>query len=176
MSAVGRAYEDYFVKDVVGLVDGMFPTIARREGRAIGGLSMGGYGAVKMGLKYPEMFCSVTSHSGAVMTPLHKPETRPEQYQSQRAEYEGIFGMDWRGGGNDPVALAEKCPVGLRPAMRLDCGTGDFLLEQNRDFHAALLGMEFSHEYEEFEGEHNWAYWDLHVREAIAFHRRVLGI
>jgi len=65
-AVVGYAYEDDLIKDVVGLVDGTFPVKADRSGRAIGGLSMGGYGAVKIGLKHHEMFASVNSHSGAL--------------------------------------------------------------------------------------------------------------
>jgi S-formylglutathione hydrolase FrmB len=172
----GRAYEDHLVKDLVPFVDRVFPTIARREGRVIGGLSMGGYGAVKMALKFPEMFCSATSHSGSVMTPLHKPETRPKDLQALKPEFEAIFGQDWRGGENDPLALAKKCPITLRPALRLDCGLEDFLLDQNREFHAYLESIRFPHEYAEFPGDHAWAYWDEHVKEAIAFHGRRLHL
>src|SRR5262249_50088489 len=59
-------WEDAIVKDLVGHVDASFRTIAKREGRAINGLSMGGFGGVALGLKHPELFCSVGSHSGAV--------------------------------------------------------------------------------------------------------------
>ena len=62
----GDAYEDDLIKDVIGLVERTFPVKAERAGRAIGGLSMGGYGAVKLGLKHPELFASVNSHSGAL--------------------------------------------------------------------------------------------------------------
>src|SRR3954466_15084419 len=65
----GLHYEDDLIKDVVGLVDRTFPVKAERSGRAIGGLSMGGYGAVKLGLKHHEMFASVNSHSGALGFP-----------------------------------------------------------------------------------------------------------
>jgi S-formylglutathione hydrolase FrmB len=175
-SPAGRAYEDHLLKDVVPTVDRLFPTVARREGRVIGGLSMGGYGAVKCALKFPEMFCSATSHSGAVLTPLHKPEERPKELQPLVPEFEAVFGADWAGGPNDPRALAKKCPPHLRPALRIDCGAGDFLLPQNREFHSHLQSIPFPHEYEEFPGEHNWAYWDQHVQEAVAFHRRQLRI
>ena len=172
----GALYEDHLIKDVIPFVDRLFPTIARREGRVIGGLSMGGYGAVKLALKFPDLFCSATSHSGAVMTPLYKPETRPKDFQPMATEFEAIFGSSWRGGSSDPTALATKCPIHLRPALRIDCGTNDFLLDQNREFHACLDSLHFPHEYEEFPGEHNWAYWDIHVQDAIRFHCRVLKI
>src|SRR5215469_11269486 len=62
----GPRYEDDLIQDVVGLVDRTFPVRAERAGRAIGGLSMGGFGAVKVGLKHHEMFASANSHSGAL--------------------------------------------------------------------------------------------------------------
>src|SRR6516162_1868606 len=65
VSPGGLAYEDDLIKDVIGLIDQTFPVKAERSGRAIGGLSMGGYGAVKLGLKHHERFVSVNSHSGA---------------------------------------------------------------------------------------------------------------
>jgi putative tributyrin esterase len=174
--AVIGKYEDHIVKDVVPFVDRIFPTKADRAHRVIGGLSMGGYGAVNLALKYPQMFSAATSHSGAVMTPLHRLEERTPDAQALRGEFEFVFGKEWRGGENDSAALAEKCPKEMRPKLRLDCGTEDFLLGQNRDFHAHLEKIGYAHEYEEFPGEHNWAYWDVHIQEAIAFLRRHLGI
>ena len=62
------------------------------------------------------------------------------------------------------------------PALRIDCGLGDFLLQDNRRFHQHLEKLGIPHEYAEYPGEHNWAYWDTHVQEAIAFFARALGI
>ena len=59
-------WEDHIVQDVVGHVDRNYRTIARREGRAISGLSMGGYGGLTLGLRNPEMFISIGSTSGAL--------------------------------------------------------------------------------------------------------------
>src|SRR3954466_4241031 len=57
----GHAYEDDLLNEVIGMIDGTFPVKAERAGRAIGGLSMGGFGAVKLGLKYPDRFISVNT-------------------------------------------------------------------------------------------------------------------
>jgi putative tributyrin esterase len=59
-------WEDHIITDVINHVDWNFRTIARREGRAISGLSMGGYGAITLGLRHPEMFISIGSTSGAL--------------------------------------------------------------------------------------------------------------
>lgn len=64
-AAQGYAHETAIVQDLVGFVDKMFNTIPERGGRCIGGLSMGGYGAIKLALKHPELFCSANGHSGA---------------------------------------------------------------------------------------------------------------
>ena len=132
----GLAYEDDLLKDVIGLVDRTFPVKAERSGRAIGGLSMGGYGAVKLGLKHPEMFASVNSHSGAVGVMRD-----PKLIKDLNPEFERIFGNSPAGGPEDPIAIVERIDHGLIPALRLDCGTDDFLLEENRSFHRLLESM-----------------------------------
>src|SRR4051794_17415833 len=157
----GLAYEDDLIKDVVGLVERTFPVKAERAGRAIGGLSMGGYGAGKLGLKHHEMFASVNSHSGA----LRFLPGDPARSTGLSPEFSRIFGDKPEGGPEDPFAIVEKLDHGRIPAMRIDCGTEDFLLDQNRAFHALLEKMRIPHEYQEFPGGHNWAYWDDHVRQ-----------
>jgi len=152
----GPQYEDALVKDLVPFVDWYFPTIAAREGRALGGLSMGGYGAIKLALKHPDLFCSAVGHSGA--------------YNAFRNGDRGLKEEDC------PYLLAEKLDRSLTPALRFDCGVDDFLIAWNREFHAHLDKLGIPHEYEEFPGAHDWGYWDLHVQEALAFHYKALGI
>jgi putative tributyrin esterase len=167
----GLAYEDDLLKDVVGLIERTFPVRAERAGRAIGGLSMGGYGAVKLGLKHPEMFASVNSHSGAVGV------TRdPKLIKDLNPEFARIFGKEPKDGAEDAAAIVERVDHGRVPALRLDCGTDDFLLEENRSFHRLLESLHIPHEYQEYPGGHNWAYWDMHVQEAVAFHARNLQL
>jgi S-formylglutathione hydrolase FrmB len=174
-AVVGPAHEDDLIKDVVGLVDRTFPVKAERGGRAIGGLSMGGYGAVKLGLKHHALFASVNSHSGAVGI-LQDDWTKNSHLKDIAPELERIFGKSPRGGAEDPFGIIERIDHGRIPALRIDCGKDDFLIEQNRAFHRKLESMHVPHEYAEFPGEHNWSYWDLHVQEAIAFHVRNLKI
>ncbi|MGE3819594.1 MAG: alpha/beta hydrolase [Isosphaeraceae bacterium] len=168
----GLKYEDDLVKDVVGLVDRTFPVKAERAGRAIGGLSMGGYGAVKNGLKHHETFASVSSHSGA----LGFARRTADQGRDLSPEFTAVFGPNPKGGDEDPFALVERIDHGRLPKLRIDCGTEDFLIEDNRSFHKHLKSSRISHEYQEFPGGHDWEYWDEHVREAIAFHTRNLGL
>lgn len=170
----GDAWETAIVRDLVNYVDRMFPTNATREGRCIGGLSMGGFGAIKLALKHPGLFCSAVSHSGALARARrHLPPSPGEPFLE---ELRRIFGESPVGGPDDPFALAERLEPAKRPALRLDCGTEDFLLDDNRAFHAHLNQIGYPHEYEEFPGEHEWGYWDRHVQEAIRFHARNLGV
>ncbi len=168
----GYAHEDDLIKDVVGLVDRTFPVKAERSGRAIGGLSMGGYGAVKVGLKHHEMFASINSHSGA----LGFARISGEDARKLSPEFTRIFGKSPKDGPEDPFAIVQKIDHGRVPAMRIDCGVEDFLLDQNRQFHAHLDSLHIAHEYQEYPGSHDWAYWDKHVQEAVAFHARNLNL
>jgi S-formylglutathione hydrolase FrmB len=174
-AVVGPAHEDDLIKDVTGLVDRTFPVKAERGGRAIGGLSMGGYGAVKLGLKHPDLFASVNSHSGALAI-VQDDWSKNGHIKDIAPELERIFGKSPRNGPEDPFGIIERTDHGLVPALRIDCGKDDFLTEQNRSFHSKLESMKIPHEYAEFPGEHTWSYWDLHVQEAIAFHVRNLKI
>lgn len=168
----GPSYEDDLIKDVMGLVERTFPVKAERSARAIGGLSMGGYGAVKLGLKHPEIFASVNSHSGA----LGFARQRFDEGKSKNPEFARIFGGNPSGGPDDPFAIVEKLDHGRVPAIRIDCGTEDFLLDQNRAFHQTLENLQVPHEYQEFPGGHEWGYWDRHIQEAIAFHKKNLKL
>jgi len=165
-------YESAIIKDLIPFMDATFPTRKDKGGRAIGGLSMGGYGAVKLALKYPDLFGSANSHSGAVSLENMVNATDANWRQKMRR----IFGENAVGSDEDPFALAQKSDPATRPALKIDCGTEDFLLEDNRDFHAHLEGLNVAHGYDEFPGAHEWGYWDTHIQDALAFHREHLGI
>lgn len=138
------------------------------------GLSMGGYGALRVALERPDLFRSAVSHSGAVVVGRYYPNDNPhEDVNDWNEEFLPIFGSVVPGGKNDLVALAQKAfPL---PAIRFDCGTEDFLIESNRAFHQELTEIGVPHEYQEFPGDHNWEYWDLHIQEAIEFSLRNLA-
>jgi S-formylglutathione hydrolase FrmB len=166
------AYETHIVRDLIGFVDGTFQTIPERKGRVIAGLSMGGYGAMKIALKHPDLFCAAVSHSGALEFASRPMPSDDDWF----AEWIPVFGRNPKGGPEDVFAIAEKLDRDAFPALRIDCGVDDGLIESNRAFHDHLKKLGIPHEYEEFPGEHNWAYWDLHVQETVSFFVRALGI
>jgi S-formylglutathione hydrolase FrmB len=158
----GPRWAEHIGVELPTLVEKTFPAIADRSNRFIGGLSMGGYGALRIALGYPDRFSSANSHSGAV---------RFGSKASDIPERALILGPKPTGSNHDLVALAKNAKAEKKlPRLRIDCGTDDFLIEDNRSIHQSLTKLRIPHEYEEFPGNHNWDYWDLHVREAIEFH------
>ncbi len=159
-SRAGHADYEKHILESVSFIDRTFHTIASPAGRAIGGLSMGGYGCVKIGLKYPELFGSVASHSGAVdLAAMHA--------NANDTRLRGMLGEQMPP-EEDCFALAEL--PNEKPAIYFDCGVDDFLIEQNRRFHTHLTELGVPHVYVEHPGDHCWAYWDEHITDALKFH------
>ena len=174
-NADGHDYARYVADELVEFVERNFPAQRSREGRCVGGLSMGGYGALRLALGYPDRFASANSHSGAVLHG-HRNAPRPDGPLSP-AEFRRIFGEHPEGSDHDLLELARRAAAaGSLPRILLDCGTEDFLIEDNRAFHRALRQLNVPHEYREFPGAHDWDYWDRHVRDALAFHAHALSL
>jgi S-formylglutathione hydrolase FrmB len=159
------AWESHILESV-RVVDATFRTRADRRGRAIGGLSMGGYGAMKLGLKHSDLFGSVVAHSG-----VHDMGTWYREVQKdpqRRAEMLAIYGARVKPSEN-PFQLALKArPL---PRLHIDCGSEDFLIEHNRRFHAHLDRHRIPHVYREYPGSHNWQYWEARLGESFDFHQ-----
>ena len=153
--------------ELPAMVERTFPARASRDGRFIGGLSMGGYGALRVALGYPDRFASANSHSGAVLGPRRRNDVPPSaEYRAVVGPGSGVAGTE-----NDLALLARRAKDGgLLPRLRVDCGVDDFLLDDNRTFNRQLVDAGIDHQYVEFPGGHTWDYWDEHVREAIEFH------
>ena len=178
-------YDDYIARDIVTHVDESYRTRQERGARGIGGLSMGGYGAISIALRYPDVFGLAASHSG-VLSPLYlgpHPFAEPARYAQTAADlktatdqlwprYLEFWGADvarWRAA--DPARLAEAAKQGGRPlpALFFDCGTEDGLVDQNRALHAELTRLGIRHAYAEWPGAHTWRYWSAHVGESLAW-------
>jgi putative tributyrin esterase len=162
-------FETYIVKDLVDHIDKTYRTLQDRHGRAIAGLSMGGYGALKFALKYPDQFVFAGSFSGALAAG-HDPTFILAPDTEVGARFHTIYGP---GGSktraeNDIYALAEKAKPEALPFLYLDCGTGDSFLDANREFVALLQKRKIAYEYREAPGAHGWDYWDRQVRGMLA--------
>jgi S-formylglutathione hydrolase FrmB len=170
----GMAYERHITEDVIGFVERNLNVRTDRLGRAIGGWSMGGYGAMKLALKHPDVFGSVVAQAGIYdLRPLY--DLASDIPPEGRAEAQRIFGPSPIGGRDDVFALAEGIDRAMLPAIRFDCGVEDQVIAHSRALHAHLERLSIPHEYREFPGAHTWAYWREHVQEAIQFHWRTLG-
>jgi S-formylglutathione hydrolase FrmB len=161
-------YESYIVKELIPLIDKKFRTVADRDHRAIAGLSMGGYGAVKFGLKNPEIFSLVGSFSGALRATSFNEKNAGAIGRSAMA----VFGPDDSPArrANDIFAITKALsPDQIRkmPFIYQSCGTEDFLFSNNRDFELLLIAEKIPHEYREHPGAHDWAFWDDQVREFL---------
>ncbi|MBA2481092.1 MAG: prolyl oligopeptidase family serine peptidase [Planctomycetes bacterium] len=156
-------YEDHIL-ETVALVDRMFRTIDGPHARGIGGLSMGGYGAMKLGLKHPRVFGSIAAHSACMdMRAYHRDRAFPDLahfFGPTFPKSEDVFAL----------ATASRRSRSARPRIRIDCGIADFLIDHNRRMHRHLDRLGIAHEYQEFPGEHNWEYWDQHIDQALRFH------
>lgn len=151
-------FEDYVAKDLISEIDGKYRTIRERHTRGVAGLSMGGYGALKLALKYPELFSFAGSLSGALNAAQNLDALRPEF----RAKLLEVFGNP---GGrtrteNDIFTLLKASPKDDHPYLYLACGSGDFFLEANRAFANQLSSRKIAYEYHETAGGHDWEYWD----------------
>ncbi|WP_125205915.1 alpha/beta hydrolase [Capsulimonas corticalis] len=165
-------YETFVTRDLIQRVDTLFRTIPTREGRAIGGLSMGGYGAVKLALKHPDLYSAAVSHSGVLAMITHNVQSQ----EPWAREFADLFGPNAIGGPNDVHTLAEKSDPATRPALWIDCGTEDFLFNQNEEMHAYFQTLGIAHEYFTMPGDHNWAFWDQQIQEALPWVAKNLGI
>ena len=165
----GYAYGSAIGEELPQIIERNFPAQKQRSGRCIAGLSMGGYGAFKLALTYPDRYAAAVSHSGSLCFAHHPHSWDGAPY---RPEQQRTLGKGYIGGPNDLFALIEKADKNLLPALRFDCGTEDFLYKDNREYLAHLERHNIPHEYAEFPGEHNWDYWDLHIRETLEFLQR----
>jgi len=170
------AWEDFLILDLIPYVDGHYRTVASRRGRAIAGLSMGGYGALKLGLKYPQMFSAVASLSGATAAARWRDHYGLEDLDFKKLIDEVYGPKDNPGRAeNDPFELITKLPADQRPQLYLAIGSSDFLLEENREFVRLLADLKVTYEYREVFGKHEWPVWDKQIQEVLALQAPVIG-
>ncbi len=179
-----RAYETYIAKELVAHIDARYRTIASREGRAIAGVSMGGYGALSLGLRHPDEYAAVASHSavasllydgphpfvanqGQVATALE----RASGYARFQPWIAMLFGPDlatWR--AHDPAVLIEAMTA-TAPALYLDIGTEDPFVDLTRYLDELLARRHISHVAFFGPGTHDYDFWISRLPASLAFLR-----
>lgn len=170
--AYGGKYWQFVSEEVPALARDTFPLSSRREDTFVAGQSMGGYGAFKLALRYPERFAAAASLSGGLDICETVRLDNPRNDADRLAELRNAFGdlSKVPGSEHDLIALAKKTarkPV--KPRLYQCCGTEDKLYADNLRFRAAVQKLALDLTYEEGPGEHTWAYWDRMIRNVLAW-------
>lgn len=165
----GNRYWDYFGEELPDLMKTYLPFIsAQRKDNYAAGLSMGGYGSMKLALNYPERFCAAASFSGAL-------DLRKEfkDYPEYRDVYERAFGSVERMAGteNDLFAAAAKLKEDKKqiPGLYITCGLQDDIYPQSKEFSACLDSLDIPYTFEKWGGGHDWVFWDESIKRALTW-------
>jgi S-formylglutathione hydrolase FrmB len=177
-TAPDERFESYIMQELLPDVERRFRARATREGRAVAGLSMGGYGALKFGVKYPDKFVLAASMSGAFAAPTWDAADKnlPDFVKPSIARVYGAMDSPVRP-ANDLFKLFAALPpekIGALPFLYLDCGTEDFLFDSNRALAELLVRRKIPHEFRQLPGGHTWPYWDQQVQEILRLAARRL--
>ena len=194
------AWEDYLVEDVLGHIDARYRTVAAREGRAIAGFGMGGYGALTVGLRNADRFVSVGSQSGTIdyarlaaerlrlggdanpprgFTPEAEARRRADDPRIGLAGFSSIVDRTPRGQpfvtaaeaeAHDPFLLVMRVRRNALPFLQIDCGNADPFLRTAQAFAGMLIDADIPFDYTQRRGGHDAAYWRESYRYALDVH------
>jgi len=161
----GDRFEDYIVRDVVAEVEAKFPVDESR--RAIVGVSMGGFGAIKLALKHPDLYRFVGALSPAIDVPSRPFSIKRVSQYRHHASIFGAWGSQARQ-ANDPFVLARKADPDQTPFIYATCGEQEGLLPSNRRFAALLAERKFHYEFHDGPGTHDWNQWNHRLVDLFA--------
>ena len=166
--AHGLKYWTYISEELPRIVRALFPISAAREDNFAAGLSMGGYGAFKLGLNLPERYAAAASLSGALRKDWQPDPGADPAWAGFIADIFGDF-KQYSGSVNDLYFQAGQLAQSKAPRTKLFacCGAEDFLHKENLAFrdHARRLGLDYT--YEEGPGTHEWGYWDAMIQKVL---------
>jgi putative tributyrin esterase len=165
--ASGGRYFTFVAEELPAVVHSLFHLSDRREDTFAAGLSMGGYGAFKLALTFPQRFAAAASFSGALDMVTVPEDPKPEFVEEMCWVFGNLDAI--QGSPNDLFHLAEKMVQSKKPHPRFYqwCGTEDFLIDANHRFgdHALELGLKL--DYSESPGGHTWDHWDEQIQQAL---------
>lgn len=158
----GSRWEDHLINEVIPYVREHYRTLQGQRMSAVAGLSMGGYGALKLGLKYHTQFSFAASLSGSLkITDSSEDLKRPPAVARAATDAFGPEGSAARAANSLSTLLDDAGQQA--PFIYLDCGTDDDLFPASRQFSALLLQKNVPHEYRERPGGHDWKEWDHQI-------------
>jgi len=183
-SADGRVrYSDFFLQEFMPLIEHKYSIRAGRQGRAISGISMGGYGALRFAFSHPELFSAVSAQSAALMTESPRELDAAGRTGAPILSVLGpVFGrpIDVRHWNeNNPLLLAKKNDAALQKlAIYFNCGQEDnYGFEKGAaELHDELLKERVKHEYHAYPGDHSITYFLSHFAEVMEFHSKAFGL
>jgi S-formylglutathione hydrolase FrmB len=176
-------YGDFFLQEFIPHIESKYRISKGRDKRAISGISMGGYGALRSAFGHPELFSAVSAQSAALITETPQElDTASRSGASTGKMLAAVFGNPidaphWQ--ANSPFALAKKNQAGLRRlAIYFNCGQEDnYGFEKGAaELHAELLKEGIKHEYHAYPGDHSFSYFMSHFDEVMEFHSRAFGL
>lgn len=176
-------YSDFFLEEFIPLIEGKYRTVKNRSNRAISGISMGGYGALRFAFAHPEIFSSVSAQSAALITETPQElDTAARSGAPQGRLFPAVFGSPidpkhWK--ENSPFVLARANQSRLRRlAIYFNCGQDDnYGFEKGSSaLHAQLQKEGVKHEYHLYPGDHSLPYFLAHFPEVMEFHSRAFDL
>ncbi|MGI6200255.1 MAG: alpha/beta hydrolase [Christensenellales bacterium] len=171
--AHGGRFFDYIADELPRICRSFFPLSEAREDNFIAGLSMGGYGCMKIGLSRPENYAAIGCFSAGNFILRDTSQMNERMLKRQRMLY-GDKLDQLVGSEHDLHHLADEIVRQGRPAPRIfHCiGDDDFCLDSataTRQYFQGLAGNPFDYTYKQYPGVHDWDFWDAHIREALDF-------
>jgi len=172
-TAEHEKYESYLICELLPEIEKRYRTISERRGRAIAGLSMGGYGAVKMAIKKPDIYTFAASFSG-VFDPTERSDDTPGfDWENLRPSILKAFGgTDCKQRvDNDLFKLIEGLPASSIPALPFfyfDCGDEDGFRQANQRLADAMTERGITHQFQIIGGGHDWEYWSGRVSKLLS--------
>ena len=156
-------FERWIAEDVPAAIRQVIAGVTANSPLFIAGLSMGGFGAIRIGASYSPLFRGISGHSSvARMTGM--PLLMEKDILRQLTPPYDRFDLF-------PTLMNHKDQL---PPLRFDCGTEDIMLNENRHLSRQLTEAQIPHQYEEFPGEHNWAYWEANLERSLLFFDELL--
>lgn len=171
-----NAWQDMFIDEFIPMIESTYRIRAKKEFRAIAGLSMGGFGALQISMNHPDLFSTCVAMSSGTFTDeeiINMPDDRYNMY------FKSIFGKNLKGEerisetwkAHSPLHLIHSVSLEKLKTVRfyIDCGDDDFLYKGNSALHVEMRNLGIPHEYRVRQGAHVWEYWRTGLYDGLKY-------